>query len=85
MMSETTQQLKELGDECHVHKSKTVSQQNEIDSLKTANKKLADNLRILNDELRSQVTDKTEQEEKYKSKIPNTDVSRAHFFLYCLQ
>ncbi|CAG2249300.1 PARP10_14_15 [Mytilus edulis] len=73
--SETTKQLKELRDLCYVHKSKTESLQNEIGSLKTTNKNLADNLRIVNDELRSQLIDKTKQEDRYKQKISNTDTA----------
>ncbi|CAC5403548.1 MACROD [Mytilus coruscus] len=75
MNFETTKQLKELRDLCYVQNSKSISQQNEIDSLKTTNEKLADNLKIVNDELRSQVIDKTKQEEKCKLKISNTDAA----------
>ncbi|VDI70017.1 Hypothetical predicted protein [Mytilus galloprovincialis] len=73
--SETTKQLKDLRDLCYVHKSKTESQQNEIGCLKTTNKNLVDNLRFVNDELRSQLIDKTKQEDRYKQKISNTDTA----------
>ncbi|CAC5403546.1 unnamed protein product [Mytilus coruscus] len=55
MNSETAKQLKEFRDLCDIQNSKSISQQNEIDSLKTTNEKLADNLKIVNDELRSHV------------------------------
>lgn len=75
MNSKMTKQLNELGDLCDVLNS--ISHQNEIENLKTTNEKLADNLKIVND-------DKTKQEEKHKLKIPNTDVS-VTTFLYCVQ
>ncbi|XP_071176831.1 uncharacterized protein [Mytilus edulis] len=68
MNSKTTKQLNEFRDLCDVQNSKSISQQNEIESLKTTNEKLADNLKIVHD-------DKTKQEEKYKLKIPNTDAA----------